>query len=225
MTRVFKTSLFVPEKNIRLFLNESASKNRIIRAFKSLARVTKPGDKVFFYYSGHGIRTYDDLKGEKSTSLLLSTGEKISARLFGNMVKKIKALSVSFLDSCHSGGMISQDFIFNVKKISNPVVNRRAYFVASSKSEETSMTIPLYKHSRFTYFLSRAILRNRADLNKDGKLSLQEVFSWSKKQTLLFGEKYGALHNPVIYGKNPSSVILNEKTKRDLPSNPEDFSA
>ncbi len=216
MAKVFAKNLYIPKKNIRLLLDKEVDKNTILKALDSLSKTTRPGDKVFFYYSGHSIRTYDNISGEKSTSLLFVTGEKLSARRFTKSINKINATKILFFDSCYAGGMITKQY--NKANYKTGSSFSKAYVIASSRYNQVSMTIPLYKHSRFTYFLREAILNNRADKNNDGKLSLKEVFSWTKKYTLLFGEKYGALHNPIIFGNNPSTIILNEKQNKTEPN-------
>lgn len=49
------------EQNIRKLVNEEASKGRILSEMKRLARISRPGDRVFFYFSGHGTSRRDEL--------------------------------------------------------------------------------------------------------------------------------------------------------------------
>ncbi len=43
-----------PEANVRVLLNEQATKTNILAALTRLSEQTKPGDAVLWYYSGHG---------------------------------------------------------------------------------------------------------------------------------------------------------------------------
>jgi hypothetical protein len=47
--------------NIRTLVNQEASKARILSEIKQLTRRTRPGDRIFIYFSGHGTSRRDDL--------------------------------------------------------------------------------------------------------------------------------------------------------------------
>jgi Caspase domain/Domain of unknown function (DUF4384) len=54
------------EKDIKLLLREEATANNIREAYQTwLIQSTRPGDRVFFLYSGHGT-TVDDLDGDEA---------------------------------------------------------------------------------------------------------------------------------------------------------------
>ncbi len=48
-------------ENIRTLVNQEAGKARILSEIKQLADRSRPGDRVFIYYSGHGTSRRDDL--------------------------------------------------------------------------------------------------------------------------------------------------------------------
>jgi len=49
----------VPEENIRVLRDAEATAANIEREIAALEKRTQPGDRVFFYFSGHGSRWYD----------------------------------------------------------------------------------------------------------------------------------------------------------------------
>jgi len=48
-------------ENIRTLINQEAIKARILDEIKQLAHRTRPGDRIFIYFSGHGTSRRDDL--------------------------------------------------------------------------------------------------------------------------------------------------------------------
>ena len=48
-------------ENIRTLINQEAVKARILDEIKQLALRTRPGDRIFIYFSGHGTSRRDDL--------------------------------------------------------------------------------------------------------------------------------------------------------------------
>ena len=50
-----------PKENIHTLVNEEAVKIRILDEIQLLTRRTRPGDRVFIYFSGHGTSRRDDL--------------------------------------------------------------------------------------------------------------------------------------------------------------------
>jgi uncharacterized caspase-like protein len=49
------------EKNVRTLVNEEAGKLRILSELQRLVQLSRPGDRVFIYYSGHGTSRRDEL--------------------------------------------------------------------------------------------------------------------------------------------------------------------
>jgi uncharacterized caspase-like protein len=63
--RLVLEDLKFPEANVRVLLNEQATKANILAALRQLAEQTKPGDVVFWYYSGHGW-VQNDIDGDEA---------------------------------------------------------------------------------------------------------------------------------------------------------------
>jgi hypothetical protein len=98
---------------IRLLVDERATKNNIISQLKWLVDKTKPGDKLLFHYSGHGsqIRDMDgdELKDHMDEIICphdmdwdgtFITDDELS-RIFNSLPQDVKLEVV--LDCCHSG--------------------------------------------------------------------------------------------------------------------------
>ena len=59
----------VPSANIEIFLNDKATRTNVGDAISVIARKAKPGDRVYFYFAGHG--DMEDLTQVENGLLLL----------------------------------------------------------------------------------------------------------------------------------------------------------
>jgi len=48
-------------KNVRTLVNQEAGKSRILSEMQRLVKISRPGDRVFVYFSGHGTSRRDEL--------------------------------------------------------------------------------------------------------------------------------------------------------------------
>lgn len=101
---------------VRILINEEATASNIERWFRSwLIAGTRPGDRVFFFYAGHGSQIADDNGDErkedgKDETLApydvnpRSGANMIRDDLFDEMIGKLSGRrAVLVFDSCHSG--------------------------------------------------------------------------------------------------------------------------
>jgi len=99
---------------VKLLINEQATASNIERWFRSwLIEGTQPGDRVFFFYAGHGSQIADDNGDEsdgKDETLApydvspTSGANIIRDDLFDEMIGKLSGRrAVLVFDSCHSG--------------------------------------------------------------------------------------------------------------------------
>lgn len=217
------------ENNIRFYKNHQADSHTLKQSLQQLSRITTKNDFVIFYYSGHGIRTRDN-HGNRTTALLLTSGEKVKAKQFRSWISKIKAKTLFIIDSCYSEGMVND---YSERAASrygdakvyfrNTRVRPNFYFLTSSRRNQISMTINRLRLSRFTYFLLKAIVKRRGDVNHDGRLSLYEIYTWTRNSTINHGRVYGHRHEPVLIGSQPNSLIItsyNRNSRRYRRSTP-----
>jgi len=115
MTQFLQTHWHYHPEKIRTLINDEATKSEILRVFDSwLIKGTQPGDKVLFYFSGHGTYVRDRSHDENdrydealcpfnSTRLKrdLILDDEINQRL-----EQLKARQVTIIiDASHSGMM------------------------------------------------------------------------------------------------------------------------
>jgi hypothetical protein len=105
--------LGIPEDNIVFLRDDQATAQGMREAIQQLDRRVQSGDRVFVYYSGHGVRWIDpDVDKNSCTEGLMATdGQAITNRemseLMAPITKKAEKLIV-FYDACHSGGIANR---------------------------------------------------------------------------------------------------------------------
>jgi hypothetical protein len=208
MAYVMSSKMRIETQNIRLYLDNQAEKNIIRATLEKLAETARKHDSLFFYYSGHGIRINDPLTGKATSALYLTSGEKITSAELYKWISKIKANVVVVIDSCYSAGMMIDSKKLNPSQMLERKNAGNIYYLTSSGANQVSMTLPRYGFSRFTYYLQKSILNYFGDVNKDGKLSLYEVYKWASRKTVDYGKLHGDKHTPVINGTKPNDFIL-----------------
>ncbi|MFN8300530.1 MAG: tetratricopeptide repeat protein [Chitinophagales bacterium] len=108
----------VPAENIKLFLNDDATRANIFDELYYLKETSQPGDLIYFYFAGHGDIEQALSEGEDALLLLskslkknyLSGSEYIELQKLSSIIGKFakKDVNVVFIaDACHSGAMLS----------------------------------------------------------------------------------------------------------------------
>ena len=210
---MLKTTLGIPDSNVRVALDDRATGKDIERNLAWLKANVPPGGRVYFFFSGHGapdpskgtayLVPYEgDAQSIDDTAIPL---DKVLAALGETKAKE----TLAFVDSCFSGSggrsVIAKGTrpLVKLKAVSEP-----AAVVLFSASSGTQISGPSAEGNRgaFTKYLVQGIGEAKADANGDGQLTLQELADWvtprvereakaqSREQTpkLAVGQKAGA---------------------------------
>jgi hypothetical protein len=107
------TAMQVPAANIRVLRDHEATAARIEQEIAELNNRTRPGDRVFFYYSGHGTRYYSPLPADQGCveALLPADSAPLTNARLAAMMKPISDKAdklMVFYDACHSGGIVGK---------------------------------------------------------------------------------------------------------------------
>ncbi len=131
--------------------------------------------EFLFYYSGHS--------DEKS---ILLGNENVSYTEIRDIINRIDAdVKIAILDSCSSGaftrlkgGKLRSPFLVDAAH------NMKGFaFMTSSSVDEASQESDRIRGSFFTHYLLTG-LRGAADLNRDGKITLNEAYQFAYFETL-----------------------------------------
>ena len=200
----------------RILANQNAKSLRQTLAWVSQRLKQKPKIHTFlFYYSGHADKNFFHTgpKGNKPFSY------KEFARLFS----KLKAVRrVAIFDSCYSGSIIRRfgsikkyktilneavakgvraRHRLNLQKLMLPKQGHEQGLRLISSSLDLSWEMRRYKASVFTHYILTG-LKGSADLNNDGKISLDELFDFASREVTQ------------VTGQRPQQLIL---LKRSTP--------
>ena len=184
-----------------------------------LARSAKKDDLVVIFFAGHGAPEIDP-RGAESDGLakylvpsdaepddLYSTALPMDE--FQTIFDRIEADTVVvFLDACYSGAAGGRTFASRrtrAARVDEVFLDRltrskgRA-IITASRGSEVSLEVPELGHGLFTHYLVQG-LRGAADLDRDGIVSLQEVYQYLEQQVAQKSRSIGGNQHPVMKGE------------------------
>ena len=128
---------------------------------------------------------------------------------FQTILDRIEAERVVvFLDACYSGAAGGRTFASRrtrAARVDEIFLDRltrskgRA-IVTASRASEVSIEVPELGHGLFTHYLVQG-LRGAADLDRDGIVSLQEVYQYLEQQVSQKSRALGGNQHPVMKGE------------------------
>lgn len=160
-------------KNVRAL--PERSKREIATAMEEFFQAATMDSLVLLYYSGHGRRDeYDNLylcARDTRTNLLMSTG--ISDSEINAMMRSCPARTfVVMLDCCYSGSFKGAGLPTNLRGAGRFLITSSRHGQLSADSEEPSGA------SAFTHHLVEALKSGTLDPNRDGYVSLNDVYDY-----------------------------------------------
>jgi hypothetical protein len=184
-----------------------------------LARSAKKDDLIVIFFAGHGAPEIDP-RGAESDGLakylvpsdadpndLYSTALPMDE--FQTIFDRIEADKVVvFLDACYSGAAGGRTFASRrtrAARVDELFLDRltrskgRA-IITASRANEVSLEVPELGHGLFTHYLVQG-LRGAADLDRDGIVSLQEVYQYLEQQVAQKSRSIGGNQHPVMKGE------------------------
>jgi hypothetical protein len=119
----------VPEANIKVVTNADATEKGFVDGVTWLLLNAKPGDQVFFQYSGHGtqLAAVDEPDG-KEEAICLYDDVDVPGDFFRTMAEALAKGGVRatfFFDSCFSGGMSRNPAPGKIKAVKSRFISPR----------------------------------------------------------------------------------------------------
>lgn len=171
----------LPDEQIAILVDESATRDNIIRTMRQLFLKADANDVVMLYFSGHGLEgcflpvDYDGYNNKLRH-------EEIK-QIFNQSKAKHK---LCIADACHSGSLNFGNGL--AAKGPAPVTLQRYYqafedtdggiaLLMSSKAEELSLEDHGLRQGVFTYYVLRG-LKGAADGNGDYLITIKELYKY-----------------------------------------------
>ncbi len=174
----------VPEENIRLLLDEDASRSEILAAVRAIAEEADANDVIMFYFSGHGL----------SGAFLPSDFNGTQNRIPHSMIAKIMERSparhkICIADACFSGiqdesyGLTAKGASASLDNFYDSFEHAEAgtAFFMSSKSAEASWEDQELRQGVFTFFLIEG-MNGMADYDENGVVEMRELYRYVRKK-------------------------------------------
>jgi uncharacterized caspase-like protein len=214
-----------------LLITDKTEKTPTLRNIKwalgtFLARSAKKDDTVLIFFAGHGAPEVDQRGVERdglakylipadadpddlySTALPMDEMQTIFGRVEADRM-------VVFLDACYSGAAGGRTFSSKKTRAANIddqflerlTRSRGRAIITASRPSEVSIELPELKHGIFTYYLVQG-LKGAADLNKDGIVTVQELYEYVEQQVSAKSRSVGGNQHPVMKGEMEGPLPL-----------------
>lgn len=136
--------------------------------------------EVIFYYSGHSDEEY-----------MFLGKDRISYEEFRELITSMRAdVRIAIVDSCASGALtLPKGVIKKSPFLMDTAYDMKGYaFITSSSASEAAQESSRLKRSFFTHNLISG-MRGAADMNQDGRITLNEAYQFAFDGTLTQTEK------------------------------------
>jgi len=207
-----------------LLLTDKSDKKPTLKNIKwalgtFLARSARKDDTVLIFFAGHGAPETDPRGLERdglakylipadaeaddlySSALPMDELQTIFSRIESERV-------VAFLDACYSGAAGGRTFSARKTRaagiddlfLERLTRSKGRAIITASRPTEVSIELGELGHGLFTYYLIQG-LKGAADLNRDGIISLQELYEYLEQQVTAKSRATGGNQHPVMKGE------------------------
>ncbi|MEO6253077.1 MAG: tetratricopeptide repeat protein [Ferruginibacter sp.] len=206
----------VPKAHIETFLNERAIKNNVADAIAIVNSKAQPGDRVYFFFAGHG--DMEDIKQVENGLLLLYKspngnyfGMKDDVLEIYDLKKYLSPLAlrgvemIFIVDACHSGNLGGG--IEGVQQTAAALAASwgKEYKILSCQPNQLSLESKEYGGGRGLFSLQlEEGMKGLADKNNDGKVSFSELQRYITDQVASLSEERQI---PVLTGDLGKSFV------------------
>lgn len=202
------------QENIRLLLEEEATKKNISESF---TWINKQGadedDIVLFFFSGHGLyypedqEPYDEHKGKDGKMLPYDYWNSITDDDLSALLKRlIPQTIVAIITACNSGSFIDGGDC----DPSNITDKQCVILTACRIKEKTLPNVLGINHFTFYLVLGLNGMADRFGGNKDGQVSIEEAFAFARPLTTINTKPFGppAVNHPQICDHYKGECII-----------------
>jgi uncharacterized caspase-like protein len=220
-----QNTLGLPASNVRILLNDRATKGDIDKEIALLKANTPPGGRIFFFYSGHGAPDASDgtpylVPYDGDPRALAQTAVPLSGVLRSLGESKARHV-VAFVDSCFSGAggrsVLPPGTRPLVRVKAASAGSAQIALLTASTGDQISGAAD-NGMGLFTSLVLEGVGRGSADLDGDGSIVLNELHQWLAPRVSRAARKENREQAPsLVLGKGISAehVVLAHGVTRD----------
>lgn len=157
----FKDLMSKQTRDISILTSSYANHDNILKKLREIANHTKEGDRLIFFYSGHG-----------TDNALYCYDGRLYYREIVEVLSSAKSKEkICFVDACLSGTV--EKALISDGKMKYPDIS----FLVSSRDVEYSSEHPAVGAGFFTQALIEG-MRGKGDANRDKQVTLEELFKF-----------------------------------------------
>lgn len=183
IAQVLEVTLGLPKKNIKLLLNDRATRGDILAQIAWLEANVPDGGRIYVFFSGHGSPEMTTgqpylLPYEASADSLKFTGLDLQRDVLAPLEKTRAREVLAFVDACFSGQgerSVIKDGARPLVPVKRPEAGVQVAVFASAGPDEISGPSEDGKNGLFTSHIVDALGHAKADADGDGQVSLLEL--------------------------------------------------
>jgi tetratricopeptide (TPR) repeat protein/uncharacterized caspase-like protein len=206
----------IPKANIETFLNENAIRANVGDAISVVARKAKPGDRVYFFFAGHG--DMEDLTQIENGLLLLHNSP--NGNYFGMNDDVLEILDLKrylsplaqrgiemifIVDACHSGNL--KGGVEGVQQTASALTAAwgKEYKILSCQPNQLSLESAEWGGGRGLFSLQlEEGMKGLADIDNNGVVSMFELQSYIQANVAKYSE---GKQIPLVSGDLSKSLV------------------
>lgn len=179
---MFRKTFGVSSDQMRVLTDDEASKGDILAALDWLKESVPEQGRIYFYYSGHGAPLSEEkasylLPYEATPETLEYTGlalDEVVARMEASKADEV----VTFVDACFSGKggrSVKKEGERPVVPVEGAEPEAKSVVYTASGADQVSGPTEEGDSGLFTHHLVEAIGNGEADIDGDGRITLEEI--------------------------------------------------
>jgi hypothetical protein len=205
------TALKVPERRVKILLNQEATRINILRAVDLwLKSEVTANTRIYIFYSGHGLASSDGETGyllpyDGDATYLSETA--INLKLLFQRIELLKPRDVvAFLDSCYSGQtrgggtLLADARPIAIQLASSKFGGEKTSIFSATSGIELAGSNERLGHGLFSFYLMKG-LEGAAELNPDGTIDSGKLQEYIRRSVFKESALNGKPQNPEYIGR------------------------
>ena len=188
--QVAMKTLGIRERQAYVLLDDDATSASIQDKLRFMLRNVKAGDKIYFYYSGHGIPAPNKdnaayiLAADKSPDFVADNDFFAVDSIYKTLTDSPASQVIAFMDSCFTGQTDGKS-VFGGTKAATALAPKRSQFdtnkmavITAGTDRQFSNALQGRGHRLFSYYLMQSMLKGRSDiasLYKEVSLNVEDA--------------------------------------------------